>query len=190
MSITKKIRYNNSEVLSVDSATHVFNPNETVTYRIFIGNGGSATANNITVTDFLPNFLKWKEGDGSYDSGANKVNFTIGTLNAGASVTLTYVAQVVSSLPAGLHSQQNTAVLYENNSEKGRASTFIWVGTPAAGQILGTTAPTRLPVSGGGEDFLKLTGLLGMLGSGIGLKLRKLRPIAKRLHITKLPMGW
>ncbi len=182
LSITKKIRFANQEYLSVDAATYTFKAGDIITYRLFVGNSGNGDSGNLTIVDTLPNLVKWDSGDGSYDAGSNQVNFTVGILHAGSSVTLTYNVKINASLPPGTNSQQNTAVLYENNGEKGRASTFFWVGNPPSGQILGTQAPTRLPVSGGGLELLQLGGVLSLLGGGLGLKLRSVK-MPRRIHV-------
>lgn len=185
LSLTKKIRYDNKEVLSVESSTHVFGPGEKVTYRLFVGNSGTGDSGKLTITDNLPNFLSWDSGDGSYDSGSNKINFDLGVLKGGESKTITYVAKVSDKLAPGLHSQQNTAVLYEEKGEKARSSTNIWVGTISStttGEILSAQAPAKLPVSGGGMELLQISGLVSMLAGGVGIKLRKFS-LPKRITV-------
>lgn len=164
----------------MDSGTHVFNSGEEITYRLFIGNAGNGDSGQVTVTDYLAPFIKWFSGDGSYDSGSQKVSFNLGVMKAGASATLTYTAKVAANLPQGLQTQQNTAVVYESGAEKCRSAAFVWIGPPG-GQILAAQAPPRLPVSGGGGEFLKIGGFLALLAVGTGWKLRKFAKIPKRI---------
>jgi uncharacterized repeat protein (TIGR01451 family) len=87
---------------TVDNPTP--NVGDTVTYTITLTNNGPDTATNVTVHDILPPQVSFRSfrGTGSYDPVTGI--WTVGTLAAGASVTLTLTSQVTSPNP-----QANTA---------------------------------------------------------------------------------
>ncbi len=94
---------------TVDNPTP--NVGDTVTYTITLTNNGPDDATNVTVKDILPPQvrLSLSRGVGDYDPATGI--WTVGTLAAGESVTLTLTAVVVSPNP-----QANTATV--NHSDQ------------------------------------------------------------------------
>lgn len=73
-------------------------PGAQIPYTITVRNTGDGDAANLTVTDALPASLAYVSSSpaGSYDSGTNKVTWTIDSLAAGQSVTRTIIAEVAA----------------------------------------------------------------------------------------------
>jgi uncharacterized repeat protein (TIGR01451 family) len=80
-------------------ATATANKNQNVTYVITVSNAaGQSNATGVQVTDLLPagmTFVSANASQGSYVSGTGV--WTVGTINTGASATLTVVATVTTS---------------------------------------------------------------------------------------------
>lgn len=168
LTLDKKVRFGGSEVESIPKETHLFNPGEKITYRLFASNSWEQEAKKVEIKDSLPPYLKWIEGDGAYDPGANRINFDLGTMKAGESKTLGYVAQVVDSVPEGQHSQDNIAKIYEEGEERDQGRAFIWVSSgPKEGEILAVAA--ELPTTGVGRGYLFKVMVLSAAGVALGL---------------------
>ncbi len=72
-------------------------PGEQVTYKITVTNNGSITANDVVITDNLPEGLEFVSANLSGDNG----QYSVGDLAAGASATLTITAKVAADVAAG-----------------------------------------------------------------------------------------
>jgi uncharacterized repeat protein (TIGR01451 family) len=68
------------------------------TYQITVQNTGSAAATSVVLTDLLPSLLNYKSAttsQGTYSPSAGLVTFTVGTINAGSTVTASVTAQAI-----------------------------------------------------------------------------------------------
>ena len=167
LSIEKKVAFGGREESTIEKSSHIFGAGEKVVYRLFISNNGDADALKVTIKDNMPPYIKWLEGDGSNDGGANRIDFDLGTLKAKETRTVGYTAKVVDNVPAGETSQDNVAKLYEDGQERGQGRAFVTISgaTPTpTGMIL--AAATELPVSGGGEVALIIAGIGSALAVG------------------------
>src|SRR5438034_403595 len=73
----------NQFVDNITSNTAVFIPGENVNFQINVTNSGSASLNNVTITDNLPGYLNYASSDGSYNSSTRVVSINVGTLTPG-----------------------------------------------------------------------------------------------------------
>lgn len=90
---------------------------QTVTYRVTVRNAGPDTATGVTVADPLPAglaFLSAETGSGTYDPGTGE--WSVGTLAAGASATLTLRAKATA--PGAV---TNTATAHATETDLHRA---------------------------------------------------------------------
>jgi len=92
-------------VKTVDNASP--NVGDTITFTVRVNNTGPSNATNVTLQDLLPaglTLVAASPSQGSYNSSFG--GWTVGTINNGASVTLTLSARVVSP-----NAQTNTAAV-------------------------------------------------------------------------------
>jgi len=85
----------------------------TVTYTLAYANTGTASATNVTLTDTLPAHLTYTSGSASNGGtfSASALTWSLGTLNAGASATVTFQAVVSNGTATGTN-VVNTASIY------------------------------------------------------------------------------
>jgi uncharacterized repeat protein (TIGR01451 family) len=121
-------------------------PGTVVEYTLTVSNTGTAEATSVVVADALPAYTAFKSitsGTGTYDSGANKVRFTVGTLAAGASSTLVFKG-VVDGLPGGSTTLTNSATASAGNAQS-VTSTVAVTGTAEPVTSLVASGPESLP---------------------------------------------
>lgn len=149
--------------------------NQQISFTITVSNDGPATANNVTVSEVLHNafvLLSTNASQGSYNP--NTGVWTVGTLAAGSSATLTlnvrvnYLAVTTSSLNFGIAKDFNLFVLENLFQPSSDTEGKVAVGKDAffANYSIGD----RLPNSNGTEDVLivgrNLTFLSGRIYNG------------------------
>ncbi len=80
-------------------------PGHTVTYTLSCTNVYNAVTTKVTLTDILPEYLGYvpesATGGGEYNAATGTLTWNLGTLNAGASVQVTFQAAVEESTPLG-----------------------------------------------------------------------------------------
>ena len=119
-------------------ATGPLDPGDSVTYTMIVSNTGSATAEDVLVTDPIPANTGYvlgsltfdaasqsdpDDGDSAhFDAVGNRVVFDIGSLAAGASHTLTFQVTVDDPLPNGTTAIDNTATATASNTASKQAS--------------------------------------------------------------------
>ena len=150
VSINKKIVWSGSEYDTISRETHLFDPDESIVYKIYVTNNGDAEATGVKVTDHLPAYIRVLDG-------ADEKTFSIGTLGAGQTWAMTYTAKVLSDLPQNDRTQVNTARVTADNADPDEDSAHIWINGP---EILAETvaaavsaapapeAPAELPATG------------------------------------------
>jgi uncharacterized repeat protein (TIGR01451 family)/LPXTG-motif cell wall-anchored protein len=109
-----------------------------VQFQIVVSDSGSATANNVRVTDSLPSGLNLVSGsvtvNGSNVSDSNLYNgMSLGGLSSGQSETITFSATVSGN---GSNSIQNTATAGSDNAGTVQASAWVFVNS---GSVQGGT---------------------------------------------------
>ncbi len=76
-------------------------PGDTVDYTITVVNNGHTTADSLVIEDQLPAFMTLTSASGSYTESNGIIDWTIGTLAAGASTSVTAKVQLAGSVPDG-----------------------------------------------------------------------------------------
>ncbi len=94
---------------TVDKATAA--PGDTVTYTITYDNAGNSDATGVTLADTLPAHLASVTASNGGVVTAGAVNWTLGTVPAGGSGTLTVTAVLDGVFPVGTTTLTNTAVV-------------------------------------------------------------------------------
>ena len=98
-------------------------PGDTLTYTITVQNGGDASAHNVSLADdpdetYVSSVASITDG-GTYDG--DLISWSLGTLNAGDSVTVTYDATLLAAssggFPQGINEVVNTAVTDSDQTE-------------------------------------------------------------------------
>ncbi len=169
LTINKKIVWNGNEYDSIDREVHLFDPDESVVYKIYVKNDGDADATGVKVTDYLPAYIRTLDGQ-------DKKEFNIGTLAAGAGWSDEYTAKVLSDLPQNDRTQENRAEVTSDNAGSDEDSAFIWINGPEilAAEAEAATVETghapSLPATGPAVSVA--LGLAGMLPVGVLLRRR------------------
>lgn len=73
-------------------------PGSDVLYRLTIKNVSGQTFNPVTVSDYLPSYMTFVSGPGTYDAKANVLTFKLENLIAGETRTVEILAKVTSDL--------------------------------------------------------------------------------------------
>jgi len=91
-------------------------PGDTITYTITAENTGTDDANNVYVTDEIPEGMEFvSSSQGSYDAGTNTWRWNIGTLDGGETQTATITLRVTQIKEGDI---QNTACIYMGETEE------------------------------------------------------------------------
>lgn len=100
LSISKLVRNNNSGSQNFFQKSVNANTGDRVTFQVTVNNIGTQTANNVWLTDLLPNGLSYVNGSARLDNGSSAVDQVIGNrlylgqMTAGSQHTLTFDATV------------------------------------------------------------------------------------------------
>lgn len=153
--------------------------NQEVTFQVVVQNTGSEKLTDVVVTDTLPQYVTFVAGPGSYDKAANKLTFTIPSLESGQSQTFHIKTKVVENVTFpnnGFTCVTNYVQVTEKNGASADDSTLFCVERPVKVEppVKGvkTTPPT-------GPLDAALPILVSMAGAGMYLT-RKTRLIAKK----------
>jgi uncharacterized repeat protein (TIGR01451 family) len=103
-----------------DSLTEIA-ADQIATYVLSYANLGTAPAANVVITDRLPAYMTFV-GCSSCVATSGVYSFTLGTVNASASGTVTISARLASTLPAGLRVITNTAAIRTSTAGDGLAN--------------------------------------------------------------------
>lgn len=155
---------------TVSSTTPTVGQNVTFTVAVTAGAGSAAPTSNVSVSDLLPAGLTYVSSvpsSGTYDAATGW--WSIGTVGAGATATLTITATVTL---AGTIT--NTATLYKNGINTGRTASVSLTATAASvslydavevGAAKGTPIYTKLAGTAFNLDVLALDATGSLLGS-------------------------
>ena len=94
-------------------------PGQQVTYTIVVANNGTQDGTGVVISDtFPPSVLENVTADngGVVDASAGTINWNLGSLSAGSSVTLTVTATVVNTVGAGVDNFTNAADVTDDGS--------------------------------------------------------------------------
>lgn len=151
-----------------------FASGSTVNFRIIVKNNGEKTINNITVTDTLPQHLTWVSGGSR--NGQN-VTFTIKSLEAGKSVTLTVSAK--ASTAENLPSDKNVTCVVNNvkvtqNGNSATDSTQLCIEKTTVPQKGGAVVHQTPPMKQTPATGPEMLSLFALVPTGVaGLYLRR-----------------
>ncbi len=143
-------------------------PGSLLTYTIAYANNGTDAAHAVSITDALPSgvTIMTASNGGSYDSGTNKVTWSLSDLAAGASGSVTLTVLVNSSAPAGMLT--DTAVLSASNLANSiSADALTAVNAVATTGTAGTSGTGVAGSSGTGVAGSSGTGVAGSSGTGV-----------------------
>ncbi len=123
-----------------------------IVYTIAYRNTGNANATGAVITDTVPgntSFVSTTSG-GVYNAGTNTVTWSLGTLGAGSSGSLSLVVQVGSGTPDGTV-VTNTAAITSNETPPQTALAQTTVSAAAVPVLTLTKAGAPDPVQAGGQ---------------------------------------
>ncbi|MBI4515816.1 MAG: DUF11 domain-containing protein, partial [Deltaproteobacteria bacterium] len=119
--------------VSVAASDTLLIPGDIVTYTITVLNSGSGTATNVSVSDLMPvtGYFTYagniSGGDARNDSG-NPLTWTINTLAAGGSATLSFQMQVAGvGVPSGVTTLDDSATVSDAETTGSRTSNTVTV---------------------------------------------------------------
>ena len=146
----------NSPVLSIVKSVNkpTANPGTTLSYTVTISNSGTGPANNVSMTDVLPNGFTHKDTAGNNTGNATQT-WTWPTLANGADVTVKYDVLVNSTAPTGTYI--NTATTKADNHGEVKATATVTVSIPS---VLGVQAPNLTITKSVKEAFVNPSGTL------------------------------
>ncbi len=90
---TGAVSSNPSVTLSMSASKTSVVPGDTVTYTVAYKNSGSGTANSVAITCPVPQYMTYVSG-GTYNSTNNTVNWSIASVAAGATGSVTFQVKV------------------------------------------------------------------------------------------------
>jgi uncharacterized repeat protein (TIGR01451 family) len=110
---------------------------DTVEFKIDYTNTGPADADNVTVTDVVPDGLAYVEGSCSsapnpctYDSGTKTIAWNLGTVPGDETPSLTFEAEVVQEVVGSITNTANAATLEEGAGAASDSATVTVVDQP------------------------------------------------------------
>jgi len=137
-----------SIIKSVDKS--LANPGDTLNYTITVSNSGEGEATNVTLTDNLPAGLTFADvSDHNGTETGDTATWDLGTLIAGADVTVKYTVHVDSNAGADLY--DNTAVVDSDETNPLNAQATTEVKIPV---VLGETTPVLTIAKSVKESFV------------------------------------
>ncbi len=123
----------NSLQINKTSSKSVVGEGEFVPYVITIKNNAGVTATNVKIADVLPNGFRYAKNSATVEgvkiaepviaSDGRTLNFSIGNIAGGATVTLKYVAEVTIGAKTG--KAENIAFSSSHSSNTGRATVTV-----------------------------------------------------------------
>ena len=147
-----------------------FLPDQEVFFKIKVKNTSDVKINDITVKDFLPDFVDFKEGPGDFDKDSRTLTIAAGDLEVDEEKLFFVKVKVVEQdeLPAdqGISCIVNKAQAFDGGVSDEDTAQFC-----IEKEVLGVTA---VPSAGPELGALLLTGQLTTLGLGILLKRKAL----------------
>ena len=173
--VDKKVVYSGTEYDSVPSSTHTYKENEEISYKFTVTNSGNVEVTKVTPSDQLPSYIKWVSGDGSYDSGSNKVTFGEFSLSSGSSRTFTYTGKVKEGIPTGDTNQTNVVTVNTENAGNKQDQSSVTIHKD--GEVKAAQTVTEIPKTG--SESWVLLGLLSLLPLGV-----RLRKVAVKRHLA------
>lgn len=145
VTIEKKVFWNGQDYDSIDRNVHLFDPGETVEYRLTVKNEGEQEASDVKVVDHLPSYIRTFEN-------TDKKEFDVGALAGGESWSTLYSTRVAENLPQNDRTQENRATVTSSNAGSDEDTAFVWINGPeilaAEVQAAAVAAPVELPVTG------------------------------------------
>lgn len=125
-------------IVKTNNVAGFTNPDINVTYSVTVSNAANATAaaTDVTLTDTLP------AGFTFVDGGLATKTFSLGTIQPGSSVTVTYAVHISSTVVTGTY--PNAAIAKATNSDEVKGTSNVEVRVP---QVLGIMAIPNLTIT-------------------------------------------
>lgn len=149
-------------------------PGQTIKFQLNVTNTGDNKLDSVTLTDYLPNYLTYVSGPGSYDSNSNKLTYNIENLSSNESRQFIIVAKVKdgNSLPSTENTVcvVNQASITRGNDESRDNSQFCIEKTVSKGGLPVMPAPKITQTPATGAESFALIGLIPAAVGGIFLR--------------------
>ena len=156
---------------------------DTVTYSIVVSNSGTADASDVPVSDVLPDGMAFQNASdgGSYDSASRTVSWTVASLAAGTTKTLTLQAKVTASAGSivnvaqasfdGAAAQSDPVITNVQESDDPAhvpaPSLIVSKTTPVAQAAKGATVPYLVTVRNIGDAVARNVTVVDPLPAGL-----------------------
>ncbi len=146
-----------------------YSPGGQVLFRLKVKNTSNTTLSNVTVKDFVPNYIDPVEGPGTFDATNRTITFDAGSFAADEEKTYQLKMQLYpqDKMPAdkGLFCMVNRAQAYNGNvSDEDTAQICV------EKQVIGAKAT---PKAGPEMGLVLLAGQIGMIGAGLKLTMTR-----------------
>jgi len=145
-----------------------FAPGQQITFRLKVKNTSNINLTNVTVKDFVPDFLQPVSGPGSFDSGSRSISFSAGDFAVNEEKTFFLTMKVVAQdqLPAdkGIICEINKAQAFTDQVSDEDTAQFC-----IEKQVVGVT---QVPTAGPELGLAILTFDAAILGAGFWLRKR------------------
>ena len=160
---TVKNPVTNQFVDNLTTTDPTFAPDSLVTYHLTITNNSGQTFDPVNVQDFLPPYMTFYAGPGTFNSGNDSVSFQLNNLIAGETRTVEIVLKVMDAnqFPKNLFCVNNTAQVSSLNRFDSDTAQVCLQNGPV-------TSVTTLPVAGF-DDFSLLLPFAGVALGGFAL---------------------
>jgi len=151
-------------------------PGQTIKFQLSVTNTGSSKLDEVTFTDYLPNYLVFVSGPGTFDSNSNKLTYKIENLNSNETKQFIIAAKVKDAnvLP---NTQSTVCVVNQASITSGRDesrdnSQFCIEKTVTKGGLPVMPAPKMTQTPSTGAESLALLGLIPAAVGGLFLRRR------------------
>ena len=156
---------------------------EPVTYNLTVTAGGNVSQTNVRVSDPIPAGMTYVPGSATCDddwttcpvteptTADPTISWSLGTMNPGDTVTVTFTVNVISTLEPGT---EITNVGYVTSDQKSATDELVLETVAVEGEVIvGPTTPTTVTPAAVEGETLPATGAgvpIGyLLGTGVGL---------------------
>lgn len=155
-----------SYVDNLSAADYKFVPGEAVSFRLKIKNTTNTSLSNITVKDFVPNYLEPIEGPGSFDERSRIITFSVGDFAVNEEKIYTMKMRIASQdkLP-----ENKSLFCITNKAEV--AANSITIDDDSSQFCLEKTVVgvQKIPSAGPGSGLIMILGELSLFGFGVYL---------------------
>ncbi len=152
-------------------------PGQTIKFQLSVTNTGSSKLDEVTFTDYLPNYVEFVSGPGTFDSNSNKLTYKIENINSNETKRFIIVAKVKGA--GSLPNTQNTvcvvnqaSVTFGKDESRDNSQFCIEQTTTTKGGLPVMPAPKMTQTPSTGAESLALIGLIPAAVGGLFLRRR------------------